>query len=143
MEDNSKVSETISLIFNVIIVITMFLCFFSLCASMSANLLDQTKEIGILRAIGITKTRIKVLYFYESFILVLASSMLGVMIGTVVGFTLVVQRAVFSDIPIQFHLPMSQIYMILGASLICAFASTWGPSTNLVKNEISAIFRKA
>ena len=77
------------MIFSVIISITMFLCFFSLCSSMSANLLDQTKEIGVLRAMGFTKKRIKMLYFYEAFILVMASSLLGVMIGTIVGFTMV------------------------------------------------------
>lgn len=77
------------MIFNVIIAITMFLCFFSLASSMSANLLDQTKEIGILRAMGFTKNRIKLLYFYEAFILVISSCMLGVMIGMAVGFTMV------------------------------------------------------
>lgn len=67
----------------------MILCLFSLTSSMSANLMDQTKEIGVLRAMGFTKTRIKVLYFYEAFILVVVSCTLGVMIGTIVGFTMV------------------------------------------------------
>ena len=67
----------------------MILCLFSLTSSMSANLMDQTKEIGVLRAMGFTKTRIKVLYFYEAFILVVVSCSLGVMIGTIVGFTMV------------------------------------------------------
>lgn len=85
----AQVVQILDTIFNVIIVITMLLCLFSLCASMSANLLDQTKEIGVLRAIGFTRLRIKLLYFYEAFILVIASSLLGVMIGTTVSFTMV------------------------------------------------------
>jgi len=76
-------------IFNILIVITMLLCLFSLVSSMSANLFDQTKEIGVLRAMGFTKNRIKMLYFYEAFILVIASSLLGIMIGTTVAFTMV------------------------------------------------------
>lgn len=75
-------------IFSVIIIITMILCLFSLCSSMSANLLDQTKEIGILRAMGFTQQRITMLYLYEAFILVLASCLLGVMIGVIVAFTM-------------------------------------------------------
>lgn len=81
----------LDVIFSIIIVITMLLCLFSLTSSMSANLLDQTKEIGILRAMGFTKNRIKVLYFYEAFILVISSSLLGVMIGCSVAFTMVLQ----------------------------------------------------
>ena len=76
-------------IFNILIVITMLHCLFSLVSSMSANLFDQTKEIGVLRAMGFTKNRIKMLYFYEAFILVIASSLLGIMIGITVAFTLV------------------------------------------------------
>jgi ABC-type antimicrobial peptide transport system permease subunit len=55
---------------------------------MSANLYEQTKEIGVLRAIGLKKTRIILLYIYEAFILVVASSLLGIFIGTLIGFTM-------------------------------------------------------
>jgi len=67
----------------------MFLCFFSLSSSMSANLYDQQKEIGILRALGFSKKRIVMLYSYEAFILVMASSLLGVFVGTIAAFTMV------------------------------------------------------
>ena len=67
----------------------MFLCFFSLVASMSANILDQAKEIAVLRALGMTRGRIILIYIYEAFLLVFASSMLGIFIGTLVGWTMV------------------------------------------------------
>lgn len=137
----SQVTKILDIIFNVIIAITMFLCFFSLCSSMSANLYDQTKEIGVQRAMGFTKRRIKVLYFYEAFILVMASCLLGVMIGTVVGFTMVLQQVVFTGIPIVFYFPWMQFLIILGISIICAWFSTWGPSTSLVNRPIASIFR--
>ena len=67
----------------------MFLCFFSLCASMSANLYEQKKEIAILRAIGVTKIRIKLIYFYEAFIMVVASCILGVFIVVIVAYMMI------------------------------------------------------
>ena len=42
----------------------------------------------MLRAIGITKYRVRMLYFYESLILVTSSCILGVLIGTGVGYTM-------------------------------------------------------
>ena len=81
--------------FDVIIVITMFLCFFALSANMSANLFHQSKEIGIMRALGFTKIRIKLLYFYESVVLIFASCLLGVMIGLLVGYTMTLQQVLF------------------------------------------------
>ena len=51
----------LDLLFSVVIAIMMFLCFFSLSTSMSASLYEQTKEIGVLRSIGVTKRRIMLL----------------------------------------------------------------------------------
>ena len=83
----------------------MFLCFFSLSSSMSANLYDQKKEIGILRALGFSKIRIIILYAYEAFILVMASSLLGVFVGTITAFTMVSQFTTFVGMPSIFYFP--------------------------------------
>lgn len=93
------------MIFNIIIIITMSLCFFSLSSSTTANLYDQQKEIGILRALGFTRIRIVMLYSYESFILVMASSILGVLVGTVAAFTMVAQFTAFAGLPTVFYFP--------------------------------------
>ena len=73
------------------IAIMMFLCFFSLVASMTANILDQTSEIGVMRSIGITTYEIKKIYFYEALILVLSSCFLGVFIGMAIGYSMIAQ----------------------------------------------------
>lgn len=78
----------------------MILCLFSLISSMTANIMEQSKEIGILRSMGYTKFKIVILYMFEAFALVLASSLLGVFIGTIVGYTMVLQQVVFTAIPI-------------------------------------------
>ena len=86
---NQKIISIMNKSFDSIIIITMFLAFFSLSASMSANLYEQTKEIGVLRAIGLKKSRIKCLYFEEALIVVFASCTLGVCIEMLVGYTMV------------------------------------------------------
>lgn len=80
--------------------IVMLLCFFSLVASMSANIMEQSKEIAVLRSLGITRNRVIFLYVYEAFILVMASSLLGLFIGTLVGWTMVLQRVLFVQLPL-------------------------------------------
>ena len=110
------------------IAIMMFLCFFSLSASMSANLYDQTKEIGVLRAIGITRIRITLLYFYEALILVFSASFLGIIIGVFVGWTMKLQMDLFLGTETEFFFPWVQMIEIFCLSLLCAFFSTFGPT---------------
>jgi ABC-type antimicrobial peptide transport system permease subunit len=74
----------------------MVLCFFSLISSMTANIMEQTKEIAILRAVGITKSSMIRLYIYEAFTLVFSSCIIGMFVGIIVGFTMSMQRALFT-----------------------------------------------
>ena len=124
-----------------LISVTMFLCFFSLCASMSANLYEQKKEVGILRAMGFTKYRVRALYFYESLVLVLSSCTLGVLIGTAVGYTMLLQFNLFLHAEVQVFFPWAQFLLVVALSLICAFFSTWGPAAKLTNKTIAGIFR--
>ena len=136
-----KIAHILGIVFDIIIALTMFLCFFALSANMSANLLEQTKEIGVLRSIGVTKMRIRMLFFYEAMILVLSSATTGVMIGMVVGYTMMVQEQLILSHPIKFFFPWQQFLIIIGLSIICAFVSTFGPTSQLVSKSISGIFR--
>jgi len=52
---------------------------------MYTNIFEQSKEIAILRAMGMTRSQIVRIYIYEAFVLVMAASVLGVMIGTIMG----------------------------------------------------------
>ena len=72
---------------------------------MSANLFEQQKEIGVMRAMGISSIRIKLLYFYEALILVFASCLLGILIGTVVAYTMMLQMDMFTEQKSEFFFP--------------------------------------
>ena len=129
------------MIFNVIIAITMFICFFSLSSSMTGNLYEQVKEISVMRSIGFTKGIIIKLFIYEAFVLVVSSSFSGVIIGTFVGWGITLQRSMFVGMPTPLTFPKNEFIFILTASVICSFLSTYGPSKNLMAKSIPDISR--
>ena len=137
----SKIKKILDKVFYGLISVTMFLCFFSLCASMSANLYEQKKEVGVLRAMGFTKYRIRMLYFYESLVLVLTSCILGVLIGTAVGYTMLLQFNLLLNSAVEPFFPWGQFLLVTLLSIICAFFSTWGPAASLTNRSIAGIFR--
>ena len=126
-----KITSIMNKVFNSIIIITMSLCFFALSANMSANLYEQTKEIGVLRSIGFSRWKIRFLYFYEAIVLVLSSCLLGVMVGMTVGYTMTLQQTLFMSITLEFFFPWQQFIVVMILSLICAIFSTFGPTTVL------------
>jgi ABC-type antimicrobial peptide transport system permease subunit len=136
-----EVTQILDVIFTVIISLSMFLWFFSLVSSTSANMMEQTKEIGVLRAIGYTKYMIKRLYFYETFVLVFASSCLGIIVGTFVGWTMTIQQADFISIPIIFYFPYKHLAAASVVSMIWSFIAIYSPITFILSNQISEIFR--
>ena len=72
---------------------------------MTANIYNQSKQIAVLRSIGFTSYRISNLYFYEAFLLIFASCLMGIMIGVLVGFTMVVQQNLFLSIETKLFFP--------------------------------------
>ena len=109
---------------------------------MSANLYEQTKEIAVLRAIGLTNTRIRLLYFYEAFLLVVASSFFGLAIGGLVAYQIIVmQVTVDSCYLLPYEFPGEQFGACFAGAIICAFVSTWGPTVALTRKPIASIFR--
>ena len=133
-QNKTDSEKLLSLIFDVIILITMFLCFFALSTNMTANLYEQSKEIGVLRSIGLTKTRIKLLYFYEAFVLVFASCLLGILVGCVMGYSVCLQQNLLAQMTLTFNFPWTQLLIIVGCSILCAFLSTFSPTTQLTKH---------
>lgn len=133
--------QILDVVFNVIIASVMFLCFFSLSSSMTANMLEQRKEIGVLRAIGMRKMRIYFLYIYECFILIFTGCMTGILVGTMIGWTMMLQRVLFTNIPISFYFPWTQVIVIFIVSVVCAILATVFPAYSILKKEISQIFR--
>jgi ABC-type antimicrobial peptide transport system permease subunit len=123
----------------VVIAITMFICFFSLSSSMTGNLYEQCKEISVMRAIGCTKQIITKLYIYEAFILVVASSFSGVLIGTIVGWSISFQRSMFINLPTPFLFPYREFFFIFTVSIVTAIFSTLSPSRQLMKKTIPDI----
>jgi len=134
-----QIAYYLDVMFIVIIVFFMFLSFFSLSSSMTANILEQAKELSIVRSIGLSRGRTVLLHIYEAFTLVFSSSLIGAIIGMMVGYTLALQREVFSDLPVTFKFPYKHLIAMFATSLACAVLSTVSPSLYLLNKPISEI----
>eukprot|EP00727_Mastigamoeba_balamuthi_P003874 m51a1_g13484 hypothetical protein (267) ;mRNA; r:931-1961 len=122
-------------------IIAMTTSFFSLAASMLANVYEQTKEIGVLRALGVTKNWMYRVYMYEAFVVVFGASLLGLLIGTAVGWTITIQRVLFTQLPIPLIFPWQLLLVIFGLSVLFAFMSSLSPIVRVMSKPVVQIMR--
>jgi ABC-type antimicrobial peptide transport system permease subunit len=139
----STATTIVDLFFIFTQIMAMTICFFALLSSMSTNVLEQSKEIGILRSIGMHKFPIYRLYTWEAFVLVISASLLGVIVGTVVAYSMMLQNSLLTQVPLKFEFPVFQLATVLVVSMICSVLASYGPIAYLLNlPSITHILRR-
>merc|ERR1719242_1488789 len=104
---------------------------------MFVNIYEQSKEVAVLRAIGLCKYETYKVYLYEALILISSSCIMGIGIGALVGFTMTAQIALYSSYPVNFDMPYNLLIIILIASFISAAFSVIVPLIQLLSKTVS------
>jgi ABC-type antimicrobial peptide transport system permease subunit len=133
--------ETIDMVFLGMTTVGMTLCFFSLLASMVSNIAEQTKDIAILRALGLRKSEIICISCLEAFILVIAASFLGGAAGWFVSWTISQQRQLITGTPATFYFPVELTFFIIFLAAFFALLSAGIPSRIYVQKYIADLMR--
>ena len=135
------VSIIIYKIFYTVSAIVLFFCFFNLTASMTINIFSQKKEIAIMRALGMKKRDVVFIYIFEAIILILTSSFIGTIIGSLISYTMSLQWQMFTHINVSFSIKISNIIAIIILSILGGILSTIIPSYRMLKCPISSLIR--
>lgn len=137
----ARADEVMGLIFTVATFVVMFFCLFGLVASMYSNIYEQSKEIAVMRAVGLNLYVIVRIFVYEAYVLVFSASLLGVVIGWILGWTMLAQRALFTELPVPMVFPWKSVLLVFALSIVCAVLSVAVPTYRMIKLTISSTFR--
>merc|ERR1711988_555947 len=130
-ESTNNVQLLLSAFFGALTGISLTLCFFSLLSSMGTNIYEQTKEIGVLRAIGAKPNLLLRLYINEAFVLVMAAASSGFWIGTLTAYAFMLQRSLFTGLTQQFVIAYNIIVVVFVMAILCAMVSSCVPAWRL------------
>jgi len=127
--------------FNITTAMAMIVCFFSLNSTMFNSIYSQVKEISILRALGISKFWMYRIYIYESIILVLLSSLFGLVVGSLIGYTMTIQGTLFTQLPVPFVFPTDVLVIVLVSSIILSVLASFSPTRHLLKMSVVSLMK--
>ncbi|KAF2070045.1 hypothetical protein CYY_008641 [Polysphondylium violaceum] len=137
--ENKGSRESVTMVnyfFAIITVLCMSISYFSLSSSMYININEQVKEIGVLRSMGISKFWIIRIYVIESIVLIFSSSIMGLVIGTFLGWAMIEQRKLITQLPLPLEFPWNLLLLVFALSIILGTISSFNPARRLLKNSI-------
>jgi len=135
--------DMLNIFFTIVGVLAMVLCFVILWLSFTANVQENAWEFGVLRAIGLTKTQVIMIYIYEAMSIVLACIVLGTLIGLTIAITLTVQFNLFTEMKFRMLFPSTLLVVQIIMAVVVAIVASFLPAYAFIKRTISEILRRS
>ncbi|KAN0000825.1 hypothetical protein ACTFIZ_001278 [Dictyostelium cf. discoideum] len=141
-KDSSNSSDKLnSLFFDFATVISIIISSFSLISSMFTSIKNQSKEIGILRSIGLSNFKIYKIYIIEAFTLSFGSCIIGIIIGIFISYTILLEQSTMNQQIIPFSIQWELIPILFISSLIVSIISVISPIRHLLKQPIISVLK--
>jgi putative ABC transport system permease protein len=106
----------------------------ALLNTLAINVLERTREIGMLRAVGSTRTQVRRMVLAESLLLSAAGTGFGILAGLLLGYALTAATA--SIYPISYYFPYAGILTALGTGLVCGVLASIIPARQAARMDI-------
>ena len=118
-------------------IVAVIVAIFSVINTLLASVMDRTREIGVLRAIGATQSQIRGIVLLEAAWMGIVGGVLGLFAGTIMAYHHVVYNTkVLTGWTFQFYYPYDvALFSVLGAVLLC-LAAGYGPARQAASTPI-------
>ena len=121
--------------FNAIVAIAVIVSLLGVVNTLAMSVIERTREIGVLRALGSSRWLVRQTMLDESLIITIAGAMAGIILGLLIGFVWV--GTLGGVMPgISFHLPLTTIIGVTVASIIAGVIAAALPARRAAKLQV-------
>ena len=137
----TKIVDTISYVLIAFVAISLIVSSIMIAIITYISVLERTREIGVLRAIGSSKNDISKIFNAETFIEVLFSGILGIVVTMLLCIPANAIARQHVDIDRVAHLPLQYALVLILISVILTFIAGFIPSRIAAKKDPVAALR--
>ena len=132
--DQAKpIQQMLSLVY-VLLALAILIALLGIGNTLALSIFERTRELGVMRAVGMTRHQLRAMIRWESVIIALQGTVLGLLIGVFFGWALVL--AMRSQGITEFSVPvLNLVVVVVLAALAGAVAAIW-PSRRAAKLNI-------
>jgi putative ABC transport system permease protein len=104
---------------------------------------ERRREIGMLRAMGFPARVVRRAFLLEAAFVALQGSLIGIGLGLLTAYEVLVNSSTFGDQPLPFAVPWVALAVILVAPLLASLVATAAPATQAARIRPAAALRIA
>jgi putative ABC transport system permease protein len=120
--------RSVTNILNVLLALIVIVSFFGIVNTLILTVFERTREIGMLRAIGMTRRQVRRMIRHEAVITALIGAAVGVLLGIVLG-ALLITRVDF----LVFSFPTTQVIIFVIAAIVVGIVAAIFPARRAAK----------
>jgi putative ABC transport system permease protein len=122
--DQESQLDQLLLIVNVFLLLAIVIAFIGIVNTLALSVFERTRELGLLRAVGMTNRQVRRMIRLEAVIVAVFGALLGVAVGLVFG--LAVTTALPDDFVSTIDIPVgSLVVLVVVAALLGVVAAIW------------------
>jgi putative ABC transport system permease protein len=123
-DEQRKPIDTMLTIIYALLGLAVVIAVLGIVNTLALSVIERTREIGLLRAVGLGRRQLRTMLRLESVVIALLGAALGVLMG--LGFGVAIQRALVDEGFDRLVIPWAQLGLFLGlAAVIGVLAAVW------------------
>ena len=128
-----QISQLLNLIY-ALLMMAIVIAVFGIGNALALSIFERTREIGLLRAVGLSRKQVRSIVRWEAVIIALFGTLLGLLIGVFFGWVLV--HAIADQGISRLSLPASQLAVLVVLGAFVGVLAAWWPARRAARLDI-------
>lgn len=136
-EATSQIDQLVQF-FQLLLALSVGIAILGIVNTLALSVLERTRELGLLRAVGMSRRQVKRMVRVESVLVSVFGGLLGLVVGIVFGVAL--QRALVDQGVTELSFPVTQLVVYLVLAAVAGVLAAWLPARRAAKlNVLQAV----
>lgn len=132
-ETESQINQLLAIV-NVFLGLAVLIALIGIVNTLTLSVFERTRELGLLRAVGMTRRQMRRMVRWESVIVSVFGAVLGVSLGVVFGWA--ISDAIPDDIVANATFPLTQLAVFILAAVVVGLLAAIMPARRAAKLNI-------